>query len=96
MEILFLGRASVKLQYRSITVGAVETVLLDRNPGPFGLNAIDIWNQVTIDLMLKVQQWEKRRKRNLILSRFIFCLKGRIEEPGIDMETSHQHRLHTA
>lgn len=65
MEILFLGRASVKLQYRSITVGAVETVLLDRNPGPLGLNAIDIWNQVTIDLMIKVQQEEKEKPHSV-------------------------------
>ena len=36
MEIVFLGRASVKLQYRSGTVGAMENVLLDRNPGPLG------------------------------------------------------------
>jgi hypothetical protein len=34
MVIVFVGRVSDKLQYRSKTVGAVETVLLDRNPGP--------------------------------------------------------------
>lgn len=35
MEIDFLGRVSVKLQDRSKAVGAVETVLLDQNPGPW-------------------------------------------------------------
>jgi hypothetical protein len=31
---VFLGRLSVKLQYRNKTV--VESVLLDQNPGPMG------------------------------------------------------------
>jgi hypothetical protein len=34
MKIGFLGRMSVKLQYRSKTVGAIETVLPDWSPGP--------------------------------------------------------------
>lgn len=36
MGIVFLGRDSVKLQYRSNTVGAVKSVLPDWNPGSLG------------------------------------------------------------
>lgn len=35
MEIAFLGRESVKLQYRGKTIGGVETGILDRNSGPW-------------------------------------------------------------